>query len=101
MKTQYFTQRAESPESNSVGRCPTSKEGHRENQALKGRKQDRITPFQGLGSNVEPLFRRALPYAIANKAFSLWVKYLQPLSTISVTFGNNIFRFNILDYNRK
>lgn len=76
MKTRYFTQRAESPASNSVGQRPTDKEGHREYQALKGRKQDRITPFQGLGSGVEPFFRRALPYAIADKAFSLWVKYL-------------------------
>jgi hypothetical protein len=100
MKTQYFTQRAESPASNSVGQRPTNK-GTRNAQALKGRKQDRITPLQGLGSGVEPFFRRALPYAIADKAFSLWVKYLQPLSTIPVTFGNNIFRFNILGYNRK
>jgi hypothetical protein len=73
MNTQYFTQRAESPLINSVGQRPTNGIrvcSLRPERAI-AKLEIRLTPFQGLGLVYILPFRRALPYANAQKAFSL------------------------------
>lgn len=88
MNTQYFTQRAESPLINSVGRRPTDETRGcflRPERAI-AKLQAWLPPFQGNGLTDMLPFHRALPCANAHKAFSLSGTILQ---------GFQLFGYNI------
>ncbi|MDR0540581.1 MAG: hypothetical protein LBH19_00025 [Dysgonamonadaceae bacterium] len=73
MNTQHFANKGQSPCINSVGQRPTNEMricSLRPERAI-AKPQTWLTPLRGLGLTDILLFRRALPYANAQKAFSL------------------------------
>jgi hypothetical protein len=73
MNTHYFAYKGQRPCISSVGQRPTDETrifSLRPERAT-AKLQTGLSPFQGLGSVGTLPFRRALPYANAQKAFSL------------------------------